>query len=152
MLGACPVASDQPAQVAVEAQPLALGRRLEHAAPLAPRLDGLLARQHRLARDGRARRPPGGRGAKLGQLAVALGFQRVVGLALLDDALLVLRQLVGGQVALLGGGAGQDGVAGLAGGCPAAAQVVEQSHAVSLPTGTGVCEMVLPAAMQRKPS
>jgi hypothetical protein len=67
----------------------------------------LLAGRYRLARH-RPPGPPGGRGAQLGQLGGVRFLDVVVDLVLSDHLLLVLRQLLGGQVALLGGRAGQD--------------------------------------------
>jgi hypothetical protein len=128
VLGAVPVAGDEPTQVAVEAQPLTLAGRLEQPALGGPRLDGLLAGEDRLTRDGRAGRPAGGRGAQLGQLAVVLGLDGVVGLALGDDLGLVVAQLVGGQVARpggVGGGPFENGIGGGAGGGTPLAQLFQ---------------------------
>jgi hypothetical protein len=70
----------------------------------------------------------GGHGADLGQLPVAFGLHPVGGLAFGEDVLLVLGQLVGGGVAALGGGPGQDFVAGGVGGGPLLPELVEQRH------------------------
>jgi hypothetical protein len=68
---------------------------------------GLLAGEHRLGR-GRRAGAAGGRGAQLGHLALVLGEDGIAGLALGADLLAVGHQLVGRQVALLGGGAFED--------------------------------------------
>jgi hypothetical protein len=81
-----------------------------------------------LTAQGRAAAGPAG-GAGLGKLALVLLLDGVVGLALGDHLLAVGGQLVGGQVALLGGGAFEDGFCGLAGRAAPLAQVVEQGHA-----------------------
>jgi hypothetical protein len=86
--------------------------------PERPRRVECLAGQHRPARGAAG-------SAGLGQQPLVLLLDRITGLVHRGNVLPVLHQLVAGEVALLLGGARQDGVCGLAGGGAPLAQVVE---------------------------
>jgi hypothetical protein len=117
------MAGGHAAQIPLQAQVL-LGL-VERAAVLQPVVDALLTGQDGFAR-GRRPGPAGRRRTQLGHLAVALGVDGVVRLALGDDLAAMLGQLVGAQVALLGRRAGQDLVGRGTGRGALVAQPVEQ--------------------------
>jgi hypothetical protein len=124
VLGPVPLTGRHAPQIPLQAQRL-VGVAVERAAGLQPVVHRLLAGEDGFAR-GRRPGPAGRRRAQLDQLAVAFGVHGVGRFPFGRDLAAVLGQLVGGQVALLGGGAGQDVVGRGPGRGPLLAQLVEQ--------------------------